>query len=139
MSSTVKGAVDVAIIGAGPAGLTAAITLARYGIDCLVVERRSKLSSLPRATGVSTRSMELMRSFGLEVYEAAHGRELGRVNTSVRAFIFARGLSGLLKLGRHPPPILRRAPSDFCVREQTNLLRVTGEANIIAPNAGKDE
>jgi len=57
---------SVLIVGGGPGGLTAAATLARYGVDFLLVERRAELSSLPRATGVSTRSMELMRSFGIE-------------------------------------------------------------------------
>jgi len=56
----------VVIAGAGPAGLAAAISLARLGVETMLVERRAELSSLPRATGVSTRSMELMRSWGLE-------------------------------------------------------------------------
>jgi putative polyketide hydroxylase len=56
----------VLVVGAGPAGLTAAATLGRLGIDTLVVERRPSLSDLPRATFVSTRSMEIFRSWGLE-------------------------------------------------------------------------
>src|SRR4051794_37479316 len=56
----------VVIVGAGPAGLTAAISLARLGVEAMLVERRPQLSSLPRATAVSLRSMELMRSWGLE-------------------------------------------------------------------------
>jgi putative polyketide hydroxylase len=56
----------VVIVGAGPAGLTAAAALARQGIDFLLVERRPDLSALPRATAISTRSMELLRSWGLE-------------------------------------------------------------------------
>jgi putative polyketide hydroxylase len=61
-----RNSVDVLVVGAGPAGLTAAAVLGRLGIDCLVVERRPALSGLPRATGITTRSMEIFRSFGLE-------------------------------------------------------------------------
>ena len=52
--------------GAGAAGLATAISLARHGVESLVVERRPELSALPRATVLSTRSMELLRSWGLE-------------------------------------------------------------------------
>jgi putative polyketide hydroxylase len=58
--------IDVLVVGAGPAGLTAAATLRRYGVEVLVVERKRRLSAHPRATVVSTRSMELLRSWGLE-------------------------------------------------------------------------
>jgi putative polyketide hydroxylase len=56
----------VVIAGAGPAGLAAAITLARLGVPTMLVERRAERSSLPRATVVSLRSMELIRSWGVE-------------------------------------------------------------------------
>jgi putative polyketide hydroxylase len=56
----------VLVVGAGPGGLAAAVTLARQGVEALVVERKADLSSLPRATSLSTRSMELVRSWGLE-------------------------------------------------------------------------
>ena len=56
----------VLIVGAGPAGLITATTLARYGIESLLVERRPTLSRLPRANVASTWSMELLRAWGLE-------------------------------------------------------------------------
>ena len=56
----------VLIVGAGPAGLVTATTLARYGIESLLVERRRGLSPLPRANAASTWSMELLRAWGLE-------------------------------------------------------------------------
>ena len=54
------------VVGAGPAGRVAAVTLARAGIETLVVEKRPDRSQLPRATGASTSTMELMRAWGLE-------------------------------------------------------------------------
>ena len=56
----------VLIVGAGPAGLSTAIVLARYGVDCLLVERRPQPFAHPRATVVSTRTMEHFRSWDLE-------------------------------------------------------------------------
>jgi putative polyketide hydroxylase len=58
--------VPVLVIGAGPAGLAAAIELTRHDIPCLLIERRTQLSSHPRATVLSLRSMELVRAWGLE-------------------------------------------------------------------------
>jgi putative polyketide hydroxylase len=57
---------EVVVVGAGPAGLTAAITLARAGVEVRLIERRPTGSSLPRATVLSVRTMELLRSWGLE-------------------------------------------------------------------------
>ena len=58
--------IPVMVVGAGPAGLTTAVTLARHGVECLLVERRAEPSSHPRATVISTRTMEILRSWGLE-------------------------------------------------------------------------
>ncbi len=58
--------VDVLVVGAGPAGLTTGIALARHGVDVLVVERHPGTSPFPKATAMSTRTMELLRSWGLE-------------------------------------------------------------------------
>lgn len=57
---------DVLVIGAGPAGLSTAIPLARQGLDVLVVERHAGTSPFPKSTGVSTRTMEVFRSWGVD-------------------------------------------------------------------------
>ena len=54
----------VLVVGAGPAGLVTAIGLARQGVRPLVIERHPSTSIFPRATGVSTRSMEIFRGCG---------------------------------------------------------------------------
>src|SRR5918997_2675951 len=56
---------DVLVVGAGPAGLATALTALRHGARVLVVERRNGTSTVPRATGVSTRTMELFRFWGV--------------------------------------------------------------------------
>jgi 2-polyprenyl-6-methoxyphenol hydroxylase-like FAD-dependent oxidoreductase len=57
---------EVLVVGAGAAGLAAAAALARYGVSTLLVEARTEPPTLPRATVISTRSMELLRSWQLE-------------------------------------------------------------------------
>lgn len=66
MSNGGPGRAQVLIVGAGPAGLVAGIALARYGINVLVVEKRAEISTLSRALVISTRTMEILRSWGLE-------------------------------------------------------------------------
>jgi 2-polyprenyl-6-methoxyphenol hydroxylase-like FAD-dependent oxidoreductase len=56
----------VLIVGAGPSGLVTAISLARQGVRSTVIERHPSTSIFPRATGVSLRSMELFRSWGID-------------------------------------------------------------------------
>lgn len=58
--------VPLLVVGAGPAGATTAIALARAGVETLLVDRRQDRSAHPRATVVSTRVMELLRGWGLE-------------------------------------------------------------------------
>jgi len=58
--------VPILIVGAGPAGLCSSILLSRLGVRSLVVERHVSTSIHPKATGISTRTMELFRSWGIE-------------------------------------------------------------------------
>ena len=58
--------VPVLVAGAGPTGLCAALLLARLGIGSLTVERHPGTSIYPRSTGINVRSMEVLRSLGLE-------------------------------------------------------------------------
>ncbi|HET6989146.1 MAG TPA: FAD-dependent monooxygenase, partial [Kribbella sp.] len=68
--------IDVLVVGAGPAGLAAAISLARHGISPIVVERHPGTSIFPRATYVSTRTMEVLRSWGLDPEVRAGGMDI---------------------------------------------------------------
>jgi 2-polyprenyl-6-methoxyphenol hydroxylase-like FAD-dependent oxidoreductase len=67
-SDTTSGATRVAvlIVGAGPAGLVTGIGLARHGVRSILIERHPSTSIFPRATGVSVRSMEIFRGWGID-------------------------------------------------------------------------
>ncbi len=57
---------DVLIVGAGPAGATASLLLAQYGIKNLVISRFSSTSPTPRAHITNQRTMEIFRDLGIE-------------------------------------------------------------------------
>ena len=52
---------DVLVVGAGPAGLATAHWLRAWGIDVIVVERRTTPREHPQATMVNTRTTEILR------------------------------------------------------------------------------
>jgi 2-polyprenyl-6-methoxyphenol hydroxylase-like FAD-dependent oxidoreductase len=58
--------VPVVVVGGSLVGLTAATFLARYGVDVLAVERHPGTAIHPRAGHLHLRTLELMRSVGLE-------------------------------------------------------------------------
>jgi putative polyketide hydroxylase len=108
--------IPVLIVGAGPAGLAAAVALAREGVESLVVERRGEPSPLPRATTISTRSMELMRSWGLDDEIRAGGADADWWMWTCRTL--AQASSGYGENGGHP------------TREQSALISPTGPACV---------
>jgi 4-hydroxyisophthalate hydroxylase len=57
---------DVLIIGGGPVGLGAAIALGQRGKRCIVVERHETPQPIPRGQNLTQRTMEHMRSWGVE-------------------------------------------------------------------------
>ncbi|MEM7341351.1 MAG: FAD-dependent monooxygenase [Actinomycetota bacterium] len=58
--------VPVLIVGAGPVGLMAGLLLDQQGIDFRIVERRPTLHLAPQAHVISSRSLEICRSVGID-------------------------------------------------------------------------
>src|SRR3954470_8367867 len=66
MDIPVRVETQVAIVGAGPAGLTLAHLLRRHGIDCVVLEARSRayIEQRVRAGLLEHNTVELLREIG---------------------------------------------------------------------------
>ena len=69
---------DVLVIGSGPAGAAAALFLATYGVDHMVVTKYRWTANTPRAHITNQRTVEIMRDMGIEqdVIEQATPHEL---------------------------------------------------------------
>lgn len=63
----------VVIVGAGPVGLTLALTLVKAGIACILLEDDNQVCSGSRALGMSRRTLEIWDALGAAQRIKAHG------------------------------------------------------------------
>ncbi|HEX3650672.1 MAG TPA: FAD-dependent monooxygenase, partial [Pseudonocardiaceae bacterium] len=64
---------DVIVVGTGPAGGSAALLLATYGVRVLLINKYGWLSPTPRAHITNQRTLEVLRDLGLEDQALAQG------------------------------------------------------------------
>lgn len=82
---------DILIVGAGPAGLAAAATVARYGANAITVTKFSGTANSPRAHITNQRTVEIFRDFGIEESVMAEAMPQDLMGTQV----FATSFSGM--------------------------------------------
>lgn len=56
---------DVAIVGGGPVGLTAALELARHGVSSVLLEEKDTVNEGSRAICIARHSLEIMQQLGI--------------------------------------------------------------------------
>ena len=107
------------IAGAGPSGLTTAVSLGRAGVRVLVVEKHSGLSAFPKATGLRPRTMEILRSWGLE-QKVLDRSEPTQLAMTVRPVLAAPGTE--ISLGLPTEEVLTAlTPTRFAMFPQNEL------------------
>lgn len=56
---------DVVIVGGGPVGVGLAVDLGLRGISCVVIERRTEVSDIPKGQGLNQRTLEHFYRWGI--------------------------------------------------------------------------
>ena len=97
--------VPVLIVGGGPSGLAASLTLSRLGVAHVLVERHATPLHHPKAVGVMQRTAELLRGWGAE----EEMRERGVPSEFGGQMVWTTTLAGE-ELGRTATPDPQRRP-----------------------------
>jgi putative polyketide hydroxylase len=114
--------VPVLISGSGPVGLVLSILLSRQGIRNVIVEKRDRINTLPRARGITVRTVEILDQLGLR--EDLDAIALPSLWT--RYFIYTEKLAGQL-IGTMPADAMRpaaaadRSPAHYVVAAQDRI------------------
>ena len=82
--------IPVLIAGGGPVGLALAIELGMAGVECQLVERRDGSVTVPKMSGLSVRSMELNRRWGI----AEKAKRAGWPQTRPNDFVYCTSMIG---------------------------------------------
>jgi 2-polyprenyl-6-methoxyphenol hydroxylase-like FAD-dependent oxidoreductase len=82
--------VPVFIVGGGPVGLTLAVELGLRGIECMLVERGDGSVPVPKATQLTTRTMEFCRRWGI----ADEAKRVGWPAEHPGDFIYLTSMTG---------------------------------------------
>ena len=118
---------EVAIVGAGPGGLAAALVLADHGVDVVLIDEQARPGGQiyrqpPKTFRVNDRGVDRTHALGREILRAASEKKLRyELETTVWA-LFAIGVEGV--------PVVRSAP------ELGSVTQSPGAAVQPAPGLG---
>lgn len=111
---------DIAVIGAGPVGLTLLTALRRYGVDAVGIDSGPGPTPYPKSRLVSARSMEIFRRLGV----AAEVKAVGLATEWCQRLVVRRSVTGpeLARIER--PAEAGRSPEAPVLCTQDSLEQV---------------
>ncbi len=111
----------VLIVGGGPVGLSAALSLAQQGIHSILIEKNKDITHHPKASAFNTRTMEILRSLDIADSIYAETGAVGGVS-------FYTSLSGYklgdIRMADHPDYInslISSSPAPLTISSQMLL------------------
>ena len=111
---------DVVVVGAGPSGLTTAVAATRAGARVLLVDAHAGTTIFPKATGLRPRTMEVLRTWGLEERIREGAQDLvvaGAMHTVLTGPVLQE-----FPLGAAAPDVLASlSPTTYAVAPQDHL------------------
>ena len=121
---------DVLVIGCGPAGASAALSLATLGVDHIVITKYRWTANTPRAHITNQRTVEIMRDLGIEDDILANGTPQRLMGDTVFCTSLAGDEIGRVRTwGTHPA---RQA--DYTLASPTEPLRPPADAARADPD-----
>ena len=134
---------NVLVVGAGPAGLTAAIELNRRGQSVRLIEKSADRTNLSKAVGINARSLELLKPSGATARLLDAGLKVERINlrngTDILAHVDFSKLPGpynfLLSLPQSETERILAsvlAEHDIRIERETELTGFTQSADGVA-------
>ena len=116
---------DVLVIGSGPAGAAAALALATYGVEHLVITKYRWTANTPRAHITNQRTVEIFRDLGIEGDVRAQATPQRLMGDTVFCTSLAGDEIGRVRTwGTHPArqaDYTLASPSEICDLPQTLL------------------
>ncbi len=93
---------QVIIVGAGPTGLSLACQLVRYGIDFVIIEKKSGVTQHSKALGVQARTLEIYDQLGVAKQALERGQIAGKIRIFTKGEV--RGGIDLSAMGQSLSP-----------------------------------